>query len=29
VEQMHQAWFKAVTLTAVHWSQPYVAAQDF
>jgi hypothetical protein len=29
VEQMHQAWFKAVTLTAVLWSQPYVAAQDF
>lgn len=29
VEQMHQAWFKAVTMTAVLWSQPYVAAQDF
>lgn len=29
VEQMHQAWFKAVTLTAVLWSQPYVSAEDF
>jgi Protoglobin len=29
VEDMHQAWLKAVTLTAVLWSQPYVAAQDF
>lgn len=29
VEQMHQAWFKAVTMTALLWSQPYVAAQDF
>lgn len=29
VERMFQAWFKAVTLTAVLWSQPYVASQDF
>jgi Protoglobin len=29
VEQMHQAWFKAVTMTALLWSQPYVPAQDF
>ena len=29
VEAMFQAWFKAVTLTAVLWSQPYVPAQDF
>ena len=29
IERMHGAWFKAVTLTAVLWSQPYVAASDF
>lgn len=29
VERMYQAWFKAVTLTAVLWSQPYVPASDF
>ena len=29
VERMHQAWFKAVTLTAALWAQPYVPAQDF
>jgi hypothetical protein len=29
VERMHQAWFKAVTLTAALWTQPYVPAQDF
>ena len=29
VDAMHQAWFKAVTLTAVLWSQPFVPAQDF
>lgn len=29
VERMHQAWLKAVTLTAVLWSQPYVSASEF
>ena len=29
VDKMHQAWFKAVTMTAVLWSQPYVPAQDY
>ncbi len=29
VEKMHQAWFKAVTLTAILWAQPYVPAGDF
>ncbi|WP_326544311.1 protoglobin domain-containing protein [Pseudorhodoferax sp.] len=29
VERMQQAWFKAVTLTAVLWSQPYLQPQDF
>jgi hypothetical protein len=29
VERMHQAWFKAVTLTVVLWSQPYLPKQDF
>lgn len=29
VERMHQAWFKAVTLTVVLWSQPYVQKQSF
>jgi len=29
VEKMHQAWFKAVTLTAVLWAQPFVPEQDF
>lgn len=29
VEKMHQAWFKAVTLTATLWAQPFVPAQDF
>ncbi|MDO9352510.1 MAG: protoglobin domain-containing protein [Solirubrobacteraceae bacterium] len=29
VEKMHQAWFKAVTLTTVLWSQPFVPARDF
>ena len=29
VAKMHQAWFKAVTLTVVLWSAPYVAPQDF
>ena len=24
VEAMHQAWFKAVTLTVTLWSRPYV-----
>lgn len=29
VEAMHQAWFKAVTLTATLWAQPYLPAADF
>lgn len=29
VERMHQAWFKAVTLTATLWAQPFVPAQGF
>jgi Protoglobin len=29
VEGMHAAWFKAITLTVVLWSEPYVVAQDF
>lgn len=29
VEAMHQAWFKAVTLTATLWAQPYLPAEDF
>ncbi len=29
VARMHDAWFKAVTLTAVLWSQPYVDAGNF
>jgi hypothetical protein len=29
VDRMYQAWFKAVTMTAVLWSQPYVPAQDY
>lgn len=29
VEAMHQAWFKAVTLTATLWAQPYLQAADF
>jgi hypothetical protein len=29
VERMHQAWFKAVTLTAALWSQAFAPAQDF
>jgi hypothetical protein len=29
VENMHLAWFKAVTLTAALWTQPYVAARDY
>lgn len=29
VEAMYQAWFKAVTLTAVLWSRPYVSSTDF
>lgn len=29
VDRMHQAWFKAVTLTAALWTQPYVAAADY
>jgi Protoglobin len=29
VGKMHQAWFKAVTLTAALWAQPFVPAQDF
>lgn len=29
VDAMYQAWFKAVTLTAVLWSRPYVPAADF
>lgn len=29
VDKMYQAWFKAVTLTAVLWSQPFVPAVDF
>ena len=29
VEQMHQAWFKAVTLSVVLWSQPYARDGDF
>lgn len=29
VEAMHLAWFKAVTLTAALWSQPYVPAADY
>lgn len=29
VEGMHQAWFKAVTLTATLWAQPYLPAADY
>lgn len=29
VEAMYQAWFKAVTLTTVLWTQPFVPAADF
>lgn len=29
VEAMHQAWFKAVTLTAALWAQPYLPAGDY
>ena len=29
VARMHEAWFKAVTLTAVLWSQPYLPVADF
>ena len=29
VERMHQAWFKAVTLTAALWSQAFAPAEDF
>lgn len=29
VEKMHDAWFKAVTLTAVLWSRPYVRGEDW
>jgi hypothetical protein len=29
VEAMRQAWFKAVTLTATLWAQPYLPADDF
>ncbi|HXF62507.1 MAG TPA: protoglobin domain-containing protein [Caldilineaceae bacterium] len=29
VERMHQAWFKAVTLTVTLWSYPYVREGDF
>ncbi len=29
VDAMYHAWFKAVTLTAVLWSRPYVPAEDF
>lgn len=29
VDNMYQAWFKAVTLTAVLWSRPYVPAENF
>ena len=29
VEQMHQAWFKSVTLQVVLWSGPYAADADF
>jgi Protoglobin len=29
VEKMHQAWFKALTLTTALWSQAFVPAQDF
>jgi hypothetical protein len=29
VDRMHAAWFKAVTMTAALWTQPYVAGDDF
>ena len=29
VERMHQAWFKAITLTVTLWSYPYVREGDF
>lgn len=29
IENMHQAWFKAVTLQATIWSHPYVKEGDF
>jgi Protoglobin len=29
VDRMAQAWFKAVTLTAVLWARPYVPADNF
>jgi hypothetical protein len=29
VEKMHQAWFKAVTLSVILWCQPYIKDGDF
>ncbi len=29
VDRMAQAWFKAITLTAVLWTRPYVPAENF
>lgn len=29
VEKMHQAWFKAVTLTVILWCHPYIQDGDF
>lgn len=29
VEQMYQAWFKAITLTALLWCEPYINENEF
>jgi hypothetical protein len=29
VEKMHQAWFKAVTLTVILWTYPYIREGEF
>lgn len=29
VEQMHAAWFKAVTLTVILWTYPYISENEF
>jgi hypothetical protein len=29
VEKMHQAWFKAVTLTVILWTHPYIHTNEF
>jgi hypothetical protein len=29
VDAMHNAWFKAVTLTVILWTHPYIHANEF